>query len=78
MRLLGGETLPLFVYLPRAVVLGTSDGMKSAFLATNKGQGYATRTSARSTVAVTPAIMSEMPLLMAAISCALSNFAERM
>jgi hypothetical protein len=47
MRLLGGETLPLFVYLPRAGVLGTSDGMKSASLTTNKGQGYAARASAR-------------------------------
>ena len=47
-------------------------------VAKKKGQGYAARTSACSNIAVSPAIVLPMPLLMAAISCALSYFAQRM
>ena len=42
------------------------------------GISYAARASACSNIAVTPAITRRRPSLMADISCALSNCAERM
>ena len=59
------------VRVTRVLLLGPST---EKGVAKKKGQGYAARTSACSNIAVSPAIVLPMPLLMAAISCALSNF----